>query len=73
MNPYPAIIFCSENVCFLCLLLLRLDFFVEANIMYHDLGSYCLQYRLSKNISRREEQTMQVVTGGLRVKRGSWI
>ena len=32
-----------------------------------DLGSYCLQYRLPKNISRREEQKTKVVTGGLRV------
>ena len=34
-----------------------------------DLGPYCLQYRLSKNISRREQQTTKVVTGGLRVNK----
>ena len=28
-----------------------------------DQRPYCLQYRLQKNISRREEQTTQVVTG----------
>ena len=32
-----------------------------------DLDLYCLQYRLPKNISRREDQTIKVVTGGLRV------
>ena len=32
-----------------------------------DLGSYCLQYRLPKNISRWEEQTTKIMTGGLRV------
>ena len=30
-----------------------------------DLVPYCLQYRLPGNISRREEQTTNVVTGGL--------
>ena len=30
-----------------------------------DLGSYCLQYRLPKNISRQDEQTTSVLTGGL--------
>ena len=43
----------------------RPDFFMEANNMnpdqtapweQSDLGSYCLQYMLPKNISRREEQ-----------------
>ena len=33
-----------------------------------NLGPYCLQYRLLKNISRQEEQITKVVTGGLRVK-----
>ena len=33
-----------------------------------DLGLYCLQYRLSKNTSRREERTTKVLTCGLRVK-----
>ena len=52
----------------------RLVFFMEANNTdpdqttskkeQFDLGSYCLQYRLPKNISRQEEQTMKVVTGG---------
>ena len=32
-----------------------------------DLGPYCLQYRLPKNISRREEQTTKVVIGGKKV------
>ena len=36
--------------------------------MNPDLGPYCLQYRLPKNISRQEEQTAKVVTGWLRVK-----
>ena len=31
-----------------------------------DLGPYCLQYRLPKNISRRKEQTTNVVTVLLR-------
>ena len=52
----------------------RLDCFMEANNMkpdqtapkeQSDLGPYCLQYRLPGNISRREEQTTNVVTGGL--------
>ena len=30
-----------------------------------DWGPYCLQYTLLKNMSRREEQTTKVVTGGL--------
>ena len=30
-----------------------------------DLGPYCLQYRLPKTISRRNEQTTKVVTGRL--------
>ena len=47
--------------------------FMEANAMdpdqtapmeQSDRGPFCLQYRLLKNISRREEQTTQVVTGG---------
>ena len=33
-----------------------------------DLGSHRLQYRLPKNISRQEEQTTKVGTGGLSVK-----
>ena len=33
-----------------------------------DLGPYCLQYRLPKNISRREEQTTKAVTGGKRIQ-----
>ena len=28
-----------------------------------DLGPYCLQYRLPKNINRQEEQTTKFVTG----------
>ena len=28
----------------------------------------CLQYRLLKNLSRREQQTIKIVTGGPRVK-----
>ena len=34
----------------------------------HDLGPYCLQYRLPNNISRQEEQTTKVVTGETRFK-----
>ena len=53
-----------------------IDFYMEAINMNPDqtapldqseLSSYCLQYRLSKNKSRQEEQTTTVVTGGLRV------
>ena len=33
-----------------------------------DMGPYCLQYRLPKNISRQEQQTTKVVNGGLRIK-----
>ena len=57
----------------------ELEFFIEANNMNHDqsdLGSYCLQYWLPKNMSRREEQTAKVVTGGLRVNETaltSWL
>ena len=57
----------------------RLVFFMDANNInpyqttskkeQFDLGSYCLQYRLPKNISRHEEQTTKVVTGGLMVIR----
>ena len=32
-----------------------------------DLGPYCLQYRLPRNISKREEPTTKVVTSGLMV------
>ena len=32
------------------------------------LGPYCLQFKLPKTISRREEQTTKVVTGGKRFK-----
>ena len=32
-----------------------------------DLGPYCLQYRLPKNISSHEEQKTKVMIGGLRV------
>ena len=32
-----------------------------------DLGPYRLQYKLPKNISRREEQTAKVAAGGLLV------
>ena len=35
--------------------------------MYPDLGPYCLQYRLPKNISRQEERTTKVMTGGYRL------
>ena len=45
---------------------LRLNLFMEANDMKPDLGPYCLQYRLPKNISRQEEQTTKVVTVRLR-------
>ena len=34
-----------------------------------NLGPYCLQYGLPMDISRREEQTTKVVTGGLRVEK----
>ena len=51
----------------------RQDFFMEANYIYpnqipreqSDLGTYYLQYRLPKNISRREMQTTKVLTGEL--------
>ena len=33
-----------------------------------DLGPYCLQYRLPKNISRQEELMIKVVTGWQRSK-----
>ena len=44
---------------------LRLDFIKETNTMnpdqeQSDLGPYCLQYVLSKNISRRHEQTAKL-------------
>ena len=45
----------------------RLDLFMEADNLDRDQGSYSLHYRLPKIISRREEQTTKVVTGGLRV------
>ena len=32
-----------------------------------DLDPFCLYHRLPKNISRREEQSTKVVTGGLRL------
>ena len=37
-----------------------------------DLAPYFLQYRLDKNISRREEQTTKVVIGRLMVKIRIW-
>ena len=37
---------------------------MQANNMNPDLGPYCLQYRLPKNVSRKREQTTKVVTGG---------
>ena len=48
----------------------QLNFITEANTKnpdQTDLGLYCLQYRLPKNISRQEKQTTKVVTGRLRV------
>ena len=36
------------------------------NSEHTDFGPYCLQYRLSKNISRRENLTAKVMTLGLR-------
>ena len=53
------------------------DFFMEANNIYpnqipreqSDLGPYCLQCRLPKNISRREMQKTKVLTGELRVNK----
>ena len=36
-----------------------------------DLGPYCLQYRLP-NISRREDQTTEVVIGGLWIYKIKW-
>ena len=50
---------------------LRQDFFMEANNMspyQSGPGPYCSQYRLPKNISRREEQTTKFMTGRKRVK-----
>ena len=34
-----------------------------------DLGPYCLQYLLPNSMSRRDEQTTKVVTGGKTVKK----
>ena len=55
----------------------RLDFNMEANNRNtdqtvplqtkSDMSPYCLRYWLPKNISSREEQTTNVVTGGKRV------
>ena len=71
------IFFCSENVvCWLHLLHIfkcpsDYIFSIEVNNMIpdqtappkeqSDLGPYCLQYRLPKNISRQEEQTANIV------------
>ena len=45
---------------------IRLDFVIEANTISpdHDLGPYCLQFWLPKNVSRRDK----VLTGGLSLK-----
>ena len=63
-EPYLATIFCPENVfcCFMSATYIkvhfRLDFFKAANNMNpdqtapSDLDSFCLEYRLPKNISR---------------------
>ena len=65
---FPGIFFPENVACFLPLLHIqvhsRLDFSMEANTMNpdqtapleSDLGPYCLQYRLPKNISRRESR-----------------
>ena len=78
ITSYPVTIICPENIVYFSRLLsavyiqvhFRPDFFMEANNMIWTMimqavwfWSYCLQHRLPKNISRREEQT----TGGLRV------
>ena len=70
-KPYPATIFLPWKCCLLYMsaayiqVHFRLDFFMKANSIdpdqtapkeQSDLGPYCLQYRLPKNISRREEQ-----------------
>ena len=70
-NPYPANIFCLENV--VCLMLVtsaayfqvhpRLDFIMKPNTMnpreHSDRGPYCLHYGLSTY-----KQTTRVVTVG---------
>ena len=56
----PSLFFLENVVCFLHLLHIQVNFkfrlFMEANNMnpweQSDLGPYCLQYRLPKNISR---------------------
>ena len=59
----PANISYPENVIYFLHLQVhfRLDFIMEANIMYPDLSLYCLQYRLPKNINRMIEQKTKVV------------
>ena len=65
-------------VCYMFSSSLPTRFFVDANNMnpdqtapkeQSDLGPYCLQYRLPKNINRQEEQMTKFVTGGLWVNR----
>ena len=76
--------FCPDNVvCILCLLHI-LQFTSDKILSWKqtlwtlirlqsDLGPYCLQYWLLKNISRQEEQTTKVLTGRLRVKEGKHL
>ena len=72
INPYPGNIFVLKQLClFLSQLHIfvhfKLDFIMEVNTMNPDQSPYCLQYRVPKNISRREEQTTNVMTGWQRV------
>ena len=70
VNLYSANNFCPENVVWFFMsaayiqVHFRLDFFMKANNMNPDLGPYCLQYRVSKNISSQEEQTTHVLMAG---------
>ena len=65
INPFPATIFVLKMSAFTSAAYLvmhfKLDFFMEANMMnpdqtvpkeQSDLGPYCLQYQLPKNIGR---------------------
>ena len=40
------------------------DQITYASYEQSDLGSYCLQFWLPENVSRREEQITKVMTGG---------
>ena len=76
-NPYAITVSCPENVLFFYVCCIypsapQTIFFNESK-QYEslsdweqsDLGPYCLQYMLPKNISRPEEKRTKVVTGSL--------